>query len=104
MYAIVEDRGKQYKLKEGMVFHVDLLPLTEGQEVEMEKVLLLSSNQGTEVGTPYLKNVKVACQVQGHKKGKKVTVYKYKRRKGYHKKQGHRQRFTTLKVLAIQKG
>ena len=102
MFAIVETGGKQYRVEQGLQFKVEKLDVEPEQEVILDKVLV--AGQGTElkIGTPYVEGAKVVCEVMAQGRDKKIIVFKKKRRKGYKKKQGHRQWFTTLRVKEIQ--
>lgn len=102
MYAVVRTGGKQLKVSPGDVVNVEKLPVSPGDAIELTEVLLVSSDGGTTVGTPTVRNARVLCQVLGEGRSKKIIVYKYKRRKGYTRKQGHRQSFTTLAVREIR--
>jgi large subunit ribosomal protein L21 len=102
MYAIVEIKGKQYKVKKGDVIDVDLLQKNGGEKVEFKDVLFLREENSSKIGTPHLK-CSVEGVVLGDVKDKKVVVYKYKRRKNYRRKQGHRQKYTTVKITEIKK-
>ncbi len=99
MYAVIESGSKQYRVAEGDVIEVETLPVEAGKEVELERVLMVSSDGGVKVGTPTLEGAKVTATVQGHGRGQKIIVYKHK--KNYHKKQGHRQNFTRLHIDKI---
>jgi large subunit ribosomal protein L21 len=99
MYAVIESGSKQYRVAEGDVIEVETLPIEAGKEVELERVLMVSSDGGVKVGTPTLEGAKVTATVQGHGRGQKIIVYKHK--KNYHKKQGHRQNFTRLHIDKI---
>ncbi len=99
MFAVIETGGKQYIVKEGDVIRVEKLS-HEGEEVEFDKVLMV----GDRVGSPYVEGAKVKGAVLRDARSKKIIVFKYKRRKGYHKKQGHRQWFTEVKITEILKG
>jgi large subunit ribosomal protein L21 len=99
MYAVIESGSKQYRVAEGDVIQVETLPVEAGKEVELERVLMVSSDSGTVVGKPVIEGAKVMATVEGHGRGKKVIVYKH--RKNYHKKQGHRQNFTRLRIGKI---
>ncbi len=101
MYALVDIKGKQYKAEKGCTLRVDKLENGEGEALEFDTVLMVGGTDKVKVGTPYVKGVKVKATVEGKFKDKKVVVYKYKRRKGYHKKQGHRQQYSVLKVEDI---
>jgi large subunit ribosomal protein L21 len=102
MYAIVETGGKQYRIEEGVVFNVERLDAEPGNEIALDKVLMTGGDDAINVGKPYLDNAKVTCEVLEHGRGKKVVIFKHKRRKDYRKKQGHRQEFTRIKVKSIQ--
>ena len=91
MYAIIETGGKQYKVAEGDIITVEKLGVEAGQEYTFDKVLVLAKDGDVKVGAPY---------VEGGK-AKKVVVYKYKPKKGFHKKNGHRQPFTKLQIKSI---
>ncbi|HOQ16132.1 MAG TPA: 50S ribosomal protein L21 [Defluviitaleaceae bacterium] len=101
MYAIFETGGKQYKVQEGDVVIVEKLGLAAGEKVTFDKVLAVSKDDKLSVGTPYVNNASVAASVVEEGKGKKVIVYKYKPKKGYHKKRGHRQPYTKIKIESI---
>ncbi len=101
MYAVVKTGGKQYKVKEGDIFRVEKLPGEIGTEIAFEDVLMISDGENVQVGTPCLDNVTVKGTVVEQGQAKKIIVFKYKRRKRYRRKQGHRQQFTTIKVDSI---
>jgi len=102
MYAIVEFKGAQLRVEKDQMIRVPFLSEYEvGTEFEIEKVLLLNSDKDTIVGTPVVKNAKVKAEVIEHLKDKKIVVFKKKRRKGYEKKQGHRQNYTNIKIKDI---
>jgi len=101
MYAIIQIAGKQFKVKPGMVLNVPTLDLEPGKKVNVERVLAYSDGKNLEVGTPELTNVAIDGTVISHGRAKKIIVFKKKRRKGYQKKQGHRQGFTQIKVEGI---
>lgn len=99
MYAVIESGSKQYRVAEGDVIRVETLPVEEGKEVELDRVLMVSSDGKVQVGTPLIEGAKVTATVKGHGRAKKIIVYKHK--KNYHKKQGHRQNFTRLQIEKI---
>lgn len=101
MYAIIETGGKQYKVAEGDVITVEKLAVEAGSEFVFDKVLVLSNESGLSVGAPYVAGAKVSASVIGDGKAKKVIIYKYKSKKGFHKKKGHRQPFTKLQISKI---
>jgi large subunit ribosomal protein L21 len=101
MYAVVEFLGKQYRAEVGAVLKVDRFEAEKGAAVSMDKVLVLSGDS-VKVGAPYVAGAAVKATVQDEVKGDKVVVFKYKPKKDYRRTQGHRQRYTLLKVEAIQ--
>ncbi|NCC14729.1 MAG: 50S ribosomal protein L21 [Clostridia bacterium] len=101
MYAIIETGGKQYKVAEGDVITVEKLGVEAGQEFTFEKVLVLAKDGDVKVGAPYVEGAAVTASVIGDGKDKKVIIYKYKSKKGFHKKKGHRQPFTKLQIKSI---
>ncbi len=101
MYAIIETGGKQYKVSEGDVIKVEKLNVEAGSDYTFENVLMLSNGDNVSVGAPTVKGASVKASVIGDGKAKKVIVYKYKSKKGFHKKNGHRQPFTQLKIEKI---
>ncbi|QUI23431.1 50S ribosomal protein L21 [Vallitalea pronyensis] len=101
MYAIIETGGKQYKVAEGDTLKVEKLGLAAGETVTFDKVLLVSNDNGLTVGNPVVDKATVTATVAEEGKAKKIIVYKYKAKKGYHKKQGHRQPFTKVKIDKI---
>ena len=101
MYAIVDIAGNQFKIAEDEEL---LLPKIEGEvgkSVEFEQVLLVSNKGKVSVGQPFLEGAKVKAEILGAARGKKVIVFKKKRRKGYEVKRGHRQDFTSVKIKSI---
>lgn len=103
MYAIIETGGKQYKVAEGDIIRVEKLDVEDGAAYEFDKVMVLGGEGEVTVGAPYVEGAKVSATVMGQGKDKKVIVYKYKSKKGFHKKKGHRQPFTQLKIEGIAK-
>lgn len=101
MYAIVDTFGSQVKVEEGKRVLVPYIDEEAGKEIELDKVLLFSDGKEIQVGQPYLKNVKVKCILIGEQKGKKIIVFKYKKRKRYSKKRGHRQLYSILEIDKI---
>ena len=99
MYAIIATGGKQYKVSEGDVLKVEKLNAATGDTVTFDQVVAVSDN-GLKVGAD-VANATVSATVVGEGKGKKVIVYKYKRKTGYHKKNGHRQPYTQVKIEKI---
>ena len=102
MYAVIEACGKQYKVTKGDVVFFEKLDAEEGKKVTFDKVVLLSDDGKVEVGAPYVKGIKVEGKVVAHGKGKKIVVFKYKAKKNYRRKQGHRQPYTKVEITAIK--
>jgi len=104
MYAIVDFKGTQFKVEKDQTIKVPYMSELEvGAKIEMLNVLLLHIEDNTIIGAPTVKNAKVLAEVTSHLKDKKVIVFKKKRRKGYEKKQGHRQNYTEIKITDIIK-
>ncbi|MFS8540851.1 MAG: 50S ribosomal protein L21 [Tissierellales bacterium] len=101
MYAIIETGGKQYRVQEGDVIFVEKIDAEEGGTVDLTKVLLVSKDGEVKVGKPYVDGVKVEAKVLAHGKARKIVVFKYKPKKNYRKKQGHRQPYTKLQIEKI---
>ena len=101
MYAIIESGGKQYKVSEGDVIQVERLEAEPGQTVEIDRVLAVGRDDGLVAGTPYVPGARVTAQVVSADRAAKIVVLKKKRRKGYRRKQGHRQERTGLRIVAI---
>lgn len=101
MYAIVEIAGKQYKVEKDKFLYTDLLDGKEGAKVEFASVLLLNNGGKTEIGAPFLSGAKVSGKILSHVKDDKVIIFKKKRRKGYRKKNGHRQQLTKVLIEKI---
>ena len=101
MYEIIGTGGKQYKVAEGDIITVEKLSVEAGQEYTFDKVLVLAKDGDVKVGAPYVEGAAVTASVIGDGKAKKVVVYKYKPKKGFHKKNGHRQPFTKLQIKSI---
>ena len=101
MYAVIETGGKQYKVSEGDVIYVEKLDVEAGADIAFDKVLLIGEGSDVKVGAPVVDGVSVAGKVIKNDKTKKVVVYKYKPKKGYHKKQGHRQQYTKVEITKI---
>ena len=98
MYALVEIKGKQYKAEKGSVLKIDKIENVKGDAVDFENVLLIRDDKKVKVGAPFLKNAKIKTTVEEQEKDRKIVVFKYKRRKNYRKKQGHRQQHTIIRV------
>lgn len=100
MYAIVETGGKQVKVEVGQAIYVEKIEIAEGETYTFDKVLLVAGDK-TKVGTPYVKGATVTAKCEKQGRGKKITVFKYRAKKHYAKKMGHRQSYTKFVVEAI---
>ena len=101
MHAIIETGGKQYKVAEGDTLFIEKLPVEAGEAVTFDKVLAVIDGENVTVGTPVVEGAKVAASVVKNGKGKKIIVFKYKPKKGYRRKQGHRQPYTKVTIGKI---
>lgn len=99
--VVFETGGKQYKVAVGTQVQVETLEGKPGDTITFDKVLLVSDGANHIVGTPHVEGAKVSAQLMAHDRSKKVTIFKKRRRKGYTKKQGHRQNYTEVKILEI---
>jgi len=100
MYALMEFKGKQYKAEKGAVLSVDKIDAEPGSSLDIDSVLLVSGDK-VSVGSPYVQGVKVRAVVEAHEKAKKIIVFKYKPKKDYRRKQGHRQQYSVIKIQDI---
>ncbi|MGI6150650.1 MAG: 50S ribosomal protein L21 [Christensenellales bacterium] len=101
MYAVVKTGGKQYKVAEGDVLVVEKLEAEVGAEVSLD-VLMLVDGENVMIGKPFVADANVTAKVVEHGKGEKIIVFKYKPKKNYRKKQGHRQPYTKLEILSVK--
>ena len=102
MYAVIESGGKQHRVSTGDEVMVEKLLGEVGETISFDRVLLTFDGEKVSVGRPYLDNAKVMGRITRHDKHKKIVVFKYKRRKGYRRKRGHRQPFTLVKIENIE--
>jgi large subunit ribosomal protein L21 len=100
MYAVIKTGGKQYKVSEGDIITIEKLDSEAGDKVKFEDVLAVNNGELV-VGNPTVKGASVEAEVMKNGRAKKVIVYKYKRKTGYHKKNGHRQFFTQVRINKI---
>ncbi|HKM30113.1 MAG TPA: 50S ribosomal protein L21 [Bacilli bacterium] len=98
MYAIIETGGKQYRVQENDIIFIEKLDVEAAEQVVFDKVLMVNDK----IGTPYVKGAKVTGVIEKNGRAKKIIVYKYKSKKNYHKKQGHRQPYTKVQITAIE--
>ena len=101
MYAIIEVGAKQYHVEKGDLIEVEKQEAQAGQEITLDKVLLVCKEKNVSIGQPYLKNANIKAEVLAHFKARKVISFKYRRRKASHWKKGHRQSLTRLKIQEI---
>ncbi|MFP6834640.1 MAG: 50S ribosomal protein L21 [Pseudomonadales bacterium] len=101
MFAVFASGGKQHRVTEGGVIRIERLAAEPGEEVVFDKVLMVADGDQVSVGTPFVDGGKVTAEVIGNDRGKKINVLKFKRRKDYLRRQGHRQWFTELKITGI---
>ena len=101
MYAVIKTGGKQHKVSEGDVLSIEKINGNKGDTVSFDEVLMVAKDGKINVGTPYLDGVKVVGEIMEQIKDRKITVFKMKRRKGFHKKTGHRQKLTRMKIREI---
>lgn len=100
-YAIIETGGKQYMVLNGSTLEVELLKAEQGASVTLDRVLAISDGNQLTIGAPVVEGATVTAEVIEHKRGKKVVSFKKKRRKGYKRKQGHRQELTCIRITAV---
>jgi large subunit ribosomal protein L21 len=102
MYALVEFKGRQYKAEKGALLRVDRIDAEPGSKLDIDSVLLLSRDgNDITVGTPYVAGAKVSAVVESHEKGEKIIVFKYKPKKDYRRKTGHRQQYSVIRIEDI---
>ncbi len=104
MYAVIQTGGKQYRVAEGDTLKVEKLAADTGATVELDRVLMVADGENVKVGKPYLEGGKVTATVEAHGRAKTVKILKFRRRKQYLKRQGHRQWYTAIKITGINAG
>jgi large subunit ribosomal protein L21 len=102
MYALIETGGKQYRVEPEQTLSIEKLSVEEGETITFDKVLLVNEAGEVKVGAPYVEGAKVTARVVKHGRGKKIIVFKYKAKKNYKRKQGHRQPFTQVIIEQIE--
>jgi large subunit ribosomal protein L21 len=102
MYAVIKTGGKQYKVSPGDTISVEKLAGNIGDKVNIDDVLMIGGDKGPKIGSPTIKGAKVSGIITDQQRGKKINILKFKRRKGYRKKQGHRQHYTRIKIEEIK--
>lgn len=102
MYAIIKTGGKQYRVEEGQIIKIEKLAAEVGSSVEFDQIMLFSDDQGLKIGQPVVEGAKVVGKIIDQSKHKKIIVFKYKAKKRYRKKTGHRQPYTSVLVEKIE--
>jgi large subunit ribosomal protein L21 len=102
VFAIIKTGGKQYRVEPGQAISVERLPYEVGQEIDLDQVLLVSGDEGVKVGAPLVEGARVKATVIAHERGPKIVVFKYKPKKRYRRRSGHRQELTRLRIEAIE--
>jgi large subunit ribosomal protein L21 len=100
-YAVIETGGKQYRVSEGDTITVERLGDEAGSEITIDRVLMIGGNGATKIGTPVVDGASVTATIDEHKRGEKIVVFKYKAKKRYRRKTGHRQELTRLTITGI---
>ncbi len=104
MYAVIVTGGKQYRVEEGEILRVEKLAAEEGASVQFDRVLMVGEGEQVKVGAPVVEGAKVSATVRGHGRGEKIRIIKFRRRKNYMRRQGHRQDYTEIQVTGIAAG
>lgn len=102
MLALIEMQGKQFRVKPETIFYTELTGQEKGSEIEIKSVLMIQNENNTIVGQPYVNSAMVKAKVLGEEKSSKINAFIYKRKKRYHKRWGHRQRYHKIQVTSIQ--
>lgn len=101
MYAIIKTGGKQYRVEEGDELYIEKLPADSGDVISFEEVLAMGEGESVEWGKPLLVGAKVEAELVKHGKGKKIDIFKYRAKKGYRRRQGHRQPYSKVRITAL---
>lgn len=101
MYAVIETGGQQFKVKEGDAVKIEKIEGEVGQKVNFEKILMVQTGEKVQLGSPYVQGAMVESEILAQQRHRKVIVFKYKRRQGYQKLQGHKQHFTKIRITKI---
>jgi len=102
MYAVIERGGKQYRVAEGDTLRIEKTAGVPGDEIVLDRVLLLQDQEKVRVGKPFLEDVRVRAEILAQRRAKKLVIFKFKRRKNYRNKNGHRQYYTGIRIKAIE--
>lgn len=101
MYAIVRDRGMQYRVEQGQTLNIALRDEEQGSQIELDEVLMVGGADEVKVGSPLVEGARIRAEVLDHVKGKKIIVFRYRNKKRYRRRTGHRQQYTRIKVNEI---
>jgi large subunit ribosomal protein L21 len=101
MYAVIKTGGKQYRVEQGATIRVEKLPGDKGSQIDLAEVLLVGDGEKVTVGQPTVAGAKVTAEIVGQELGPKLLIFKFRRRKAYRKKTGHRQQYTALRITGI---
>ena len=101
MYAVIETGGKQYRVSQGEKLKIELLPVSEGEDINFDKILMVAQNTQVSVGKPYVEKARVDAKVLRHGRGDKIRIVKMRRRKNSRRVNGHRQHFTEIQITNI---
>jgi large subunit ribosomal protein L21 len=104
MYAVIQTGGKQYRVAEGETLRVEKLSATPGDKLSFSPLLFADDGGNVQIGKPNVTGIQVEAEVMEQGRGPKIVIFKYKRRKSYRRKTGHRQPFTALKIVSIKAG
>lgn len=104
MYAVIQTGGKQYRVQPGDTLTIERIPGSEGDSIEFDQVLMFSTEEAVAVGRPLVEGARVNAKIVEHGRGEKLTVYKFKRRKDYRRRNGHRQELTKIEIGEIVTG
>jgi len=102
VYAVIRDRGAQYRVEEGQTLDVALMDAEPGTQITLDEVLLVGGTDDLKIGAPLVANASVVAEVVGEARGEKIVVFKYKRKKRYRRRTGHRQDYTRLAIKEIR--
>ena len=103
MFAVFESGGKQHRVHEGDLVKLEKLDLADGETVAFEQVMMIGEGDDVAIGAPYVDGGKITAEVVGQGRHDKITIIKFRRRKNYHRKQGHRQHYTEVRVTGISR-
>lgn len=101
MYAVIATGGKQYRVTPGDIVRIEKLEAEQGASVDFDNVLLIADGENVKIGVPHVEGGKVSATVKGHVRGDKIEIIKFKRRKHYRRRQGHRQHYTEVEITDI---